>query len=133
MRALPRSQTRSDRMGPWELTAMEVPKVARQKLLDDITDSVGQVFLAQPLQCARCHDHKLDQIGWGHGNSPRWRFRKWRGKSSSMTSPTASGRFFWRSRCNARAATITNSIRSDGAMGTHRDGGSESGAAKAPR
>lgn len=50
------------RMGPWELTAMEVPKVARQKFLDDVTDSVGQVFLAHPLQCARCHDHKFDPI-----------------------------------------------------------------------
>ena len=50
------------RMGPWELTAMEVPKVARQKFLDDVTDSVGQVFLAHPMQCARCHDHKFDPI-----------------------------------------------------------------------
>ena len=50
------------RMGPWELTGMEVAKVARQKYLDDVTDSVGQVFLAQPLQCARCHDHKFDPI-----------------------------------------------------------------------
>jgi hypothetical protein len=50
------------RSGPWELTAMEVPKVARQKYLDDVTDSVGQTFLAQPLQCARCHDHKFDPI-----------------------------------------------------------------------
>ncbi len=50
------------RMGPWELTGMEVPKVARQRFLDDVTDSVGQVFLAQPLQCARCHDHKFDPV-----------------------------------------------------------------------
>ncbi len=50
------------RMGPWELTSMEVPKIARQKFLDDVTDSVGQVFLAHPLQCARCHDHKFDPI-----------------------------------------------------------------------
>ena len=50
------------RMGPWELTGMEVAKVARQKFLDDVTDSVGQVFLAHPLQCARCHDHKFDPI-----------------------------------------------------------------------
>ncbi len=50
------------RMGPWELTAMEVPKVARQRFLDDATDTVGQVFLGHMLQCARCHDHKFDPI-----------------------------------------------------------------------
>ena len=50
------------RMGPWELTGMEVPKVARQRFLDDVTDSVGQVFLGHMLQCARCHDHKFDPI-----------------------------------------------------------------------
>ena len=41
---------------------MSVPKVSRQQYLDDITDAVGQVFLAHPLQCARCHDHKFDPI-----------------------------------------------------------------------
>lgn len=50
------------RMGPWELTGMEVAKVARQRFLDDVTDTVGQVFLATPMQCARCHDHKFDPI-----------------------------------------------------------------------
>ena len=50
------------RMGPWELTGMEVAKVARQRFLDDVTDAVGQVFLAHPLQCARCHDHKFDPV-----------------------------------------------------------------------
>ena len=50
------------RLGPWELTGMEVPKIARQRFLDDVTDSVGQVFLSHPLQCARCHDHKFDPI-----------------------------------------------------------------------
>lgn len=50
------------RMGPWELTAMEVPKVARQRFLDDVTNAVGETFLAQSLQCARCHDHKFDPI-----------------------------------------------------------------------
>lgn len=50
------------RMGPWELTGMEVAKVARQRFLDDVTDAVGQVFLGHMLRCARCHDHKFDPI-----------------------------------------------------------------------
>jgi mono/diheme cytochrome c family protein len=50
------------RMGPWELTGMEVAKIARQRFLDDITNSVGETFLAHSLQCARCHDHKFDPI-----------------------------------------------------------------------
>ena len=50
------------RMGPWEHTAMSVFKITRQQWLDDITDTVGQVFLGQPLQCAKCHDHKFDPI-----------------------------------------------------------------------
>lgn len=50
------------RMGPWELTSMEVAKVARQRFLDDVTNSAGEVFLAHSLQCARCHDHKFDPI-----------------------------------------------------------------------
>ncbi|MCA9057813.1 MAG: DUF1549 domain-containing protein, partial [Planctomycetaceae bacterium] len=50
------------RMGPWELTGMEVEKIARQRFLDDVTDSVGQVFLGHLLQCARCHDHKFDPV-----------------------------------------------------------------------
>lgn len=50
------------RMGPWELTGMEVPKVARQRFLDDVTNSVGETFLGHSLQCARCHDHKFDPV-----------------------------------------------------------------------
>ena len=50
------------RMGPWELTGMEVPKIARQRFLDDVTNSVGETFLSHSLQCARCHDHKFDPI-----------------------------------------------------------------------
>jgi mono/diheme cytochrome c family protein len=50
------------RMGPWELTSMEVAKVARQRFLDDVSNSVGETFLAHSLQCARCHDHKFDPI-----------------------------------------------------------------------
>ncbi len=50
------------RMGPWELTGMEVEKIARQRFLDDVTNAVGEVFLGHALQCARCHDHKFDPV-----------------------------------------------------------------------
>ncbi len=50
------------RMGPWELTGMEVAKIARQRFLDDVVNSVGESFLAHSLQCARCHDHKFDPV-----------------------------------------------------------------------
>lgn len=50
------------RMGPWELTMMEVERVARQRFLDDVTNSVGETFLGHSLQCARCHDHKFDPV-----------------------------------------------------------------------
>ena len=50
------------RMGPWEHTGMSVAKITRQLFLDDVTDSVGQVFLAHALQCCRCHDHKFDPL-----------------------------------------------------------------------
>lgn len=50
------------RMGPWEHTGMSVAKVTRQLFLDDVVSSVGQVFLAHALQCAKCHDHKFDPV-----------------------------------------------------------------------
>ena len=50
------------RMGPWELTGMEVEKIARQRFLDDVVNSAGETFLAHSLQCARCHDHKFDPV-----------------------------------------------------------------------
>lgn len=50
------------RMGPWEQTGMSVFRITRQQWLDDVTDSVGQVFLGHPLQCAKCHDHKFDPV-----------------------------------------------------------------------
>ncbi|MEM7015236.1 MAG: PSD1 and planctomycete cytochrome C domain-containing protein, partial [Verrucomicrobiota bacterium] len=50
------------RMGPWEQTGMSVFRETRQMWLDDVTDSVGQTFLAHAMQCAKCHDHKFDPV-----------------------------------------------------------------------
>jgi len=50
------------RMGPWEHTGMSVVAETRQFYLDDVTNIVGETFLATPLNCARCHDHKYDPI-----------------------------------------------------------------------
>ena len=50
------------RMGPWEHTGMSVAAETRQYFLDDVTNIVGETFLATPLNCARCHDHKYDPV-----------------------------------------------------------------------
>ncbi len=50
------------RMGPWETTGMSVEAEVRQQFLNDVTNSVGETFLAQGLRCASCHDHKFDPI-----------------------------------------------------------------------
>jgi len=34
----------------------------KYQITTDITDTVGAVFLAQTVQCARCHNHKFDRI-----------------------------------------------------------------------
>ena len=49
------------RMGPWG-TAMIPVEEARQIFLDDVVHNVGQSFLAMPLRCCKCHDHKFDPI-----------------------------------------------------------------------
>lgn len=49
------------RMGPWD-TAMIPKDEARQIFLDDVVHSVGQTFLAMPMRCCKCHDHKFDPI-----------------------------------------------------------------------
>lgn len=50
------------RMGPWEHTGMSVAAVTRQQYLDDVTNAVGETFLAAGMSCCRCHDHKFDPI-----------------------------------------------------------------------
>lgn len=49
------------RMGPWG-TAMIPQPEARQTYLDDLVHNVGQAFLAMPMRCCKCHDHKFDPV-----------------------------------------------------------------------
>jgi hypothetical protein len=49
------------RMGSWG-TAMIPKEESRQIYLDDLTHNVGQIFLAMPMRCCKCHDHKFDPI-----------------------------------------------------------------------
>ena len=56
-----RIATGFDRLWPDE-SNLANPILRRQEILNDITDTVGGVFLGMTYGCARCHDHKFDPI-----------------------------------------------------------------------
>jgi Protein of unknown function (DUF1553)/Protein of unknown function (DUF1549) len=46
---------------PDEINARDL-YLRRQEILDDLTGTVGSVFLATTVSCANCHDHKFDPL-----------------------------------------------------------------------
>jgi mono/diheme cytochrome c family protein len=49
------------RLGIWDADPAD-RELARYDMLDDIVATTGQVFLGLTVDCARCHDHKIDPI-----------------------------------------------------------------------
>lgn len=56
-----RTATGFYRLGIWDDEPAD-PLQARYDELDDIVTTVGQAFLGLTIDCARCHDHKIDPI-----------------------------------------------------------------------
>ena len=49
------------RLGLWDDEPVD-PLQARYDVLDDVVTTTSQVFLGLTIDCARCHDHKIDPI-----------------------------------------------------------------------
>jgi hypothetical protein len=49
------------RLGLWDDEPADRP-LARYDMLDGVVSTTGQVFLGMSINCARCHDHKVDPI-----------------------------------------------------------------------
>ena len=70
------------RLGIWDDEPAD-RELARYDGLDDIVATTGQVFLGLTVDCARCHDHKIDPI------PQKDYYGCWRSSTTSTTTATA--------------------------------------------
>ena len=104
-----RVATGLNRLWPDEYNAANLEQ-RRQEILDDLTDTTGQVFLGLTFGCARCHDHKFDPIAQVDYYALQAFFAPTKTRDDPVASPTQRQRY---RRAQAAWELATKEIRAE--------------------